>query len=81
MFAESDLKFCDTTYGSYDTLDEASFACASDEKCEKIYDRSCDGAPYNLCEWNTTEYTSSSSCLYKKPGKYGNKQLNYWINS
>ena len=72
MFAKFALKYCGTTYGSYNTLEEASFACANDENCEKIYDQACDGkAPYLLCAWNSTEYTSTWSCLYKKTGKYG----------
>ena len=80
MFVKSDGQWC-SYYGSYNTLSEASFACASDEKCEKIYDMGCNGAPYSLCEWNTTDNPSSWSCLYKKPGIYGNKNENKELGS
>ena len=72
MYAKTVKKECfDDKYGSYETLDEAMFACAMDENCEKIYDQGCIGGPYSLCPWNSPEYKSSGSCLYTKPGKYG----------
>ena len=76
MFAKTGKRHCfDDKYGSYNTLEEAEFACANDEKCEKVYDQGCNNIDdFTLCPWNSTEFVSSVSCIYTKPGKYGNEK-------
>ena len=73
MFAKTVSRHCfDDKYGEYTTLEEAKFACASDEKCEKVYDQGCDDeGAYTLCPWNSTNFESSVSCIYTKPGSHG----------
>jgi len=58
-------------YDFYSTLNDAIFACAGDERCEKVEPRNCEDNYYTLCPGNSTEVRSLFSCIYKKLGKYG----------
>ena len=78
MFPKKIKKHCyGDQYGSYDSLNDALFACAMDKNCEKLYDNGCKGGPYTLCPWKSVEMASSRSCLYMKPGKHGNTLFFY----
>ena len=76
MYAEARKQYCDKKdrYGTFKTLDEAKFACTSDERCADVFDSLCmeeSWTPYTLCPWNSTKSLNVEACSYKKPGKYG----------
>jgi hypothetical protein len=50
------------------TLPEAKLACSANNLCGAIYDGSCNGGNYYLCQLQTTDTwkTSSKSCLYRR---------------
>jgi hypothetical protein len=86
-------KFCDKYDQSkkFDSVSAAKAACASSTSCSAVYDSSCDGVDYMLCEEEHTVTSSTQgSCLYQRSGtslsvstkysswKYGyNKELEY----
>ena len=59
---------------TYQTLEEATFACSGDENCEKVQSYKF----FSLCSWTSTdtrwkwEDGLGESFIYKKIGKYGN---------
>ena len=55
-------------YGSYTHVEAATYACTRDSDCAAIYDDYCDNQGFSLCPLGYTEKSSSSSCLYIKPG-------------
>ena len=69
MWETKALTHCDgDKYGRYETILEAKQACVKDSNCGAIYDNSCDNQDFSLCRLGYTEKSSSSSCLYIKPG-------------
>jgi hypothetical protein len=86
-------KYCDKYDQSkkFDSVSAAKAACASSTSCSAVYDSSCDGVDYMLCEEEHTVTSSTQgSCLYQRSGtslsvstkysswKYGyNKELEY----
>ena len=61
------------SYGNFKTLNEAKFACVSDNSCEQIVGNDCKSSKdFSLCSWNTLDNRFEvDSCLHEKPGKYG----------
>ena len=77
MFIEISKAHCfDERYGSYKSLEEALLVCAADKNCGKVYDQGCNNEDdYALCPFKSKELVSTVSCMYAKPGKYGNVQF------
>ena len=76
MYAEIDFRTC-RSYGYYQVLHEAIFACSGDENCEKVLTDQ-DHPFFGLCSWNSTEHLKKpneyyKSIIYKKLGKYGSR--------
>ena len=74
---------CSITYGFYDTITNAKFACSSDIKCLAVHNEDCDDNRWAaLCRVGVATETSSSSCLYTKDassGKYCFFPTEYYI--
>ena len=63
-------------YESYNTLEDAKFACTLDSNCGGVYDPGCNTEQYfannySLCPLKSVYRKSGSSCTYHKllPGK------------
>ena len=55
-------------YGNYSSLESAISECDTDSKCWGVFDAGCDGRVFSLCPLEGVTYSSSSSCIYFKPG-------------
>ena len=65
------MKHCNgDKYGSYSSLVDAELECSSDSGCKAVYVNSCKAEPGKvyLCPSQSVYETSSSSCIYQKPG-------------
>ena len=66
------MVYCDGSYGTYGTFENARTACASDNNCGAVYDAACDNTGYKLCPINYVENAcqSCTSCIFPKNGMY-----------
>lgn len=63
-------KFCPTCDSTYDTIEEAFWACEQIQDCKVVYDLFCDGEGYFcICPINTVvqqTHPRGLDCLYTK---------------
>ena len=70
LWTKEERKFCPFCNSTYDTLEDAKFACEQDENCRVVYDLFCDDIGYFcICPIDsivTQFHPRGNDCVYWK---------------